>query len=514
MTDDFLNSYKWSVLLLALLCPRVLADDNYSLDGGDEIIQSEIPEVLNENGSSTSRFIDGNSGPANFEQINDPKDSAKNASNTAKSDVSDSSMVSPTQNPSDAPHVTVPDALNSPEVIGDGSIAPLKNQALRQSNDFGGVPPVPGTRRNLAAGEAPEVYLVEEGDTMFDVCSQLIDDGNYWPKLWALNPNVKNPHFIYPGMKLAFYGGDTDNPPFIEVVSEDEIVPVERGELKEAELVTETVTAISEGGEGGSIKVIQSIDDPSPVSVVGPGDIANDGSSEDGVIFAGRVFATDDFEFVTPAFIFSDDIEGVGQIVSGLSGQRLIGDDKKVFITPEVELGAGTYSILRRTGNVASQETGDFVGVRYEFAGNVRIIRKTNSGLVEGLVFGSRLGIQSGDVVVNFMSTNRRVSGISARGPVATASSSVIGFSEAGQRTGGKGEIVFLEKTGLSVGAYYSIFGRNGDSDLRHLRDDTAADARSMIGVARVVDITGESAAAIIVEISSEVRLGDTLFTR
>ena len=89
-------------------------------------------------------------------------------------------------------------------------------------NDFPGIFALPGIRRDLSPGEAPEVYTVEEGDTMYDICDQLIDDGSYWPKLWSLNTEVKNPHFIYPGMRLAFYAGDTENPPRIEVVSEDE----------------------------------------------------------------------------------------------------------------------------------------------------------------------------------------------------------------------------------------------------------------------------------------------------
>ena len=43
---------------------------------------------------------------------------------------------------------------------------------------------MPGTLRVLSEEEAPEEYIVEPGDTLFDICDQLLDEGSYWPKLW------------------------------------------------------------------------------------------------------------------------------------------------------------------------------------------------------------------------------------------------------------------------------------------------------------------------------------------
>jgi hypothetical protein len=381
-------------------------------------------------------------------------------------------------------------------------------------NDFGGVAAIPGTRRNLAPGEAPEIYMVEDGDTMFDVCSQLIDDGNYWPKLWALNPDVRNPHFIYPGMRLAFYSGDSDSPPYMEVVSEDEMIPVEKSGISEAELVAESSVSIPAGAEGASVKVLQSIEDPSPVAIVSPGDIDAESESQDGVIYTGRYSPADDLSFIMPAFYFAEDVPSLGEVVSGLSGQRLLGGEKKVYIKSENDLKPGAYTILRRTGNVSSLVHDDDIGVRYEFAGHVRLTRKSNTGLIEALVFESRTGIQPEDIVVNYISTHRRVNQISASGPAATARSSVIGFTESGQHAGGKGDLVFLEKEGLSVGGFYSIFSGHRYRDVRHLRDDASIEALPLIGIIRVIEISGESAVGIIVAGNSEVRVGDTLFAR
>jgi hypothetical protein len=54
----------------------------------------------------------------------------------------------------------------------------------------------------LAAG-APEEYVVQEGDTLWDIASTFLRDPWYWPEVWYLNPQVENPHLIYPGDTLA-----------------------------------------------------------------------------------------------------------------------------------------------------------------------------------------------------------------------------------------------------------------------------------------------------------------------
>lgn len=43
------------------------------------------------------------------------------------------------------------------------------------------------------------VYIVEEGDTLWDISNQFFDDPHFWPTLWAFNPQITNPHWIYPG---------------------------------------------------------------------------------------------------------------------------------------------------------------------------------------------------------------------------------------------------------------------------------------------------------------------------
>jgi LysM domain len=43
------------------------------------------------------------------------------------------------------------------------------------------------------------LYIVQEGDTLWDLCDLLFDNPWYWPTLWSFNPQITNPHWIFPG---------------------------------------------------------------------------------------------------------------------------------------------------------------------------------------------------------------------------------------------------------------------------------------------------------------------------
>lgn len=48
------------------------------------------------------------------------------------------------------------------------------------------------------AGPTPELHVVRRGDTLWDLCSYYFNDPWQWPKIWSYNPQITNPHWIYP----------------------------------------------------------------------------------------------------------------------------------------------------------------------------------------------------------------------------------------------------------------------------------------------------------------------------
>ncbi|HMA98259.1 MAG TPA: LysM domain-containing protein, partial [Wenzhouxiangella sp.] len=56
----------------------------------------------------------------------------------------------------------------------------------------------------------PREYVVQPGDTLWDISARFLTKPWQWPNIWQANPAIENPHLIYPGdvISLVFIGGE------------------------------------------------------------------------------------------------------------------------------------------------------------------------------------------------------------------------------------------------------------------------------------------------------------------
>jgi hypothetical protein len=100
--------------------------------------------------------------------------------------------------PQQAPAQSKPNVV----VVGpDGKVTNLGDQPAEPSGYYadsgaGGNYNEPA---EIHAGPVPELHVVRSGDTLWDICWYYFNDPWQWPKVWSYNPQITNPHWIYPG---------------------------------------------------------------------------------------------------------------------------------------------------------------------------------------------------------------------------------------------------------------------------------------------------------------------------
>jgi hypothetical protein len=59
------------------------------------------------------------------------------------------------------------------------------------------------------SGVVPDAYTVKRGDTLWGICDTFFQNPYQWPRIWSYNPQIQNPHWIYPGDEVKLHQGGT-----------------------------------------------------------------------------------------------------------------------------------------------------------------------------------------------------------------------------------------------------------------------------------------------------------------
>jgi nucleoid-associated protein YgaU len=166
----------------------------------------------------------------------------------------------------------------------------------------------------------PERYTVVKGDTLWDISGRFLNNPWYWPEIWHVNPQVANPHLIYPGDRLALVY--IDGKPRITKVASSDVVklsPKVRSESLDTPIPTIPLDAIS--------------------------------------------------SFLTDTRIVEPEVlNGAPYVLEGEDGRIITGAGDRVYARGEKP--ADKVGIFRRTKEFVDPETGEFLGLEARSIGS------------------------------------------------------------------------------------------------------------------------------------------------
>jgi hypothetical protein len=208
--------------------------------------------------------------------------------------------------------------------------------------------PDPKPRAGARDAAPGEVHVVNRGDTLWDLSQQYLGSAWYWPKVWAYNPEIANPHWIYPGNQVRFFAGGEDSPGRIDVVQADD-----DGQ--------EASSSLIDGGEGSDLVTTEDAGEDA-VTVHGP--IGYQQKEAPRVVHEG---------FVTPK-----EVEESGTIKAAFTERDMLTFLDEVYVSfkskEQVKVGS-RYIIFRPMGTVDHPKKAGNVGHLTKLLGTMQILK-------------------------------------------------------------------------------------------------------------------------------------------
>ncbi len=299
-------------------------------------------------------------------------------------------------------------------------------------------------------------YTVVSGDTLWDISQQFYNDSWAWPLVWEMNPQIADPHWIYPGQTLK--------------------IKLERG-----------VTVF-----GSVMPVEPDLFEPPDMSIF-----------DSTFSYTTRVNKID--------LLSEDVIEGSGKIIDNIDDQMLIGESHEVYFTMKksanVQLG-DVFTVFRVEKKVDHPGGKGKVGHLVNLKGELETVDATT--LPNGkVVYTGRIIDADSEIVIGdkLRTMPRDALRIQLKMTDLELSGTIVQSSFDSEYLIGPMQVVFVDlglKHGVKVGNSFSIWRSSKDPERL---------PGYKIGNVIVTRVGDKTSTALVTNTTREIHIGDQLIS-
>jgi LysM repeat protein len=303
----------------------------------------------------------------------------------------------------------------------------------------------------MAADEGVE-YTVKKGDTLWDISSGNLKDPFLWPKLWKANPQIHNPHLIFPNEKI--------------------VIP--------AELLKEELRA-----ESGHVK-LETRRKLTPAFR----------SSRAIPITPKKQLVSREVLLESGYFVGS--ISPAGKVMASPFNKTIMGTDDPVYLATKTKVNAGNkfYVITKPETILDPRNPKKIVGYQVRIKGIITVTGD-EAGKTKATVSESYKEIAIDDMLIDYYPVSLPFEPAIERKP--PISGIVLAVSNK-RLASGKGDVIYIDKgtgQGVEIGDIFTVTGSDNP--------------QPVLGTAQVFAVSDVGSAAIVRKAIMEIKPGDTI---
>lgn len=319
---------------------------------------------------------------------------------------------------------------------------------------------------------APDSYTVVRGDTLWSIAGRFLSDPWRWPDIWEVNPEIENPHLIYPGdvIRLTYVAGQPR-------LSVERGVPPPPDRDPRAEQVQPQIRVLPLDEAVPTI----------PLEVIRP--------------FLSR-----------PRVVSPGELESAPYILQSVDGRLIAGQGNRVYVRgvgadPELE-----WTVVRQGQLYTDPITGEELGYEAEYVAEGRIDRIGDPATM--VITSSNIEAMRGDRLLSLNNQTLDTS-LHPRAPNGTVEGHIVARMGGGIQIGQYHVIVINlgQNHGMEPGMVLSIWkkGQEVEDTVNNRRGETVQLPDERAGEAIVFRTFDRVSYALVMRSSRDMDVGDIL---